>query len=328
MTTDLTTTDTTPAADATPAAARAGTPAAEVPAAEVVAVAAALVKAGRWDTADRLLAATRAGDTAGRAALALAAAAAAVDRDMFTGTHRAPVALAAAEPLVAAAGDLVARWDLATLRLYAGYQAELFGRAQDEGEGDGGRQVPAFGPDGRDPARAAELMARADRLTVDAPDAGRRGWASFYGGLVADNLMGDGTGGAGRFRSALRLGEQVGDGLLTSYALRHLGGHDEEDGDLAAARERWEKAADLRAADGHLTGVLAQQIWLATLADREGDHAGARAVATEVRRWATALGLPWLVAQADQLAAATPGAATRGGSTPADATPADGAPGV
>jgi hypothetical protein len=284
---------------------------------EVVAAATALARAGRWDNADALLAATVAGDPAGRAALALAAADTAVDRDMFTGSRRGPAALDAAEPLVAEAGELVLRWDLAALRLYSDYQAELFG---------GGAGMPEFGPDGRDPARVEELKARADRLTVDAPDGGRRGWASFYGALVVDNLMGDPAGGASRYASALRLGEQAGDGLLASYALRHLGGHDDENGDLAAARERWEEAADLRAADGHVTGVLAQQIWLATLADREGDHAGARAVATEVRRWAAGIGLPWLVQQADDLLDAGTGTATRSGSAPADATPADAVP--
>jgi hypothetical protein len=252
---------------------------------EIVAAAGALVRAGRWDTADRLLAATSAatgaGDPPGRAALAVAAAEVAVDRDMFTGSRRAPEALAAADGPVTAAGDPVLRWDLARLRLFADYQAEL------------------FAPDERDPARLAELAAQADRLTVDAPDAGRRGWASFHAALVVDNLVGDPAAGKARYATALRLAEQVDDGLLASYALRHLGSYHEVAGDLAAARERWERATDLRAAAGHVTGVLAQQVLLATLADREGDRAGARAVATEVRRWATALGLPWLGRQAD-----------------------------
>jgi hypothetical protein len=281
---------------------------------EITAAARVLARAGDWNAADRLLDAARAGDGRGAAgadagadagagaagvpdgsapgsvlALALAAAECAVDRDFVTGTRLAPQAIAEAEVAAAQAAGPTERWDLDFLRLRQEYGSELF-------SADG---QPAFGPGGRDPARVAQLAERALGLLQTAPDEGRAGWAGFYRGLVADNLAGDQATAQVLFTRALDSAEQAEDAYLESEALRHLGGHDEEAGDLRRARSRWERSAELWAGAGYVPGVLAQQQLLAELAAREGGAAAASVLAGEVSRWAGALGLGRLQRQAE-----------------------------
>ncbi len=87
-------------------------------------------------------------------------------------------------------------------------------------------------------------------------------------------------------------------------ALRHLGGCALEEGDLALARQRFERSTELAERAGWLPLALAQQALLAELAVKEGDGAAAAALGGEVRRWAAALGLGRLEAQAAALSTA------------------------
>jgi hypothetical protein len=269
---------------------------------EIVTAATALTWAARWDTARRLLASASAGEpgtTTGRR-LALAAAANAVHHDFrTTGPRWAPDALAAAGAELEAAGAAGAaeaaspkdRWDLDFLTMQAGYDRELIGPDA----------TPRFGPDGRDPAALAALAGQADALLAAAGDRARAGWAAFYRGLIADNLIGDAEGARRWFEQALAAGEQAGDDHLTGEGLRHVGDHDEGAGDLAGARAKWERSAEVWASTGNVCGVLAQQLLLAHLAIAEGNAVAGVAIATEVRRWAGAAGLPLYAGSAAEL---------------------------
>jgi tetratricopeptide (TPR) repeat protein len=269
-------------------------PTARVPVAvdEIIAATTALSWAARWDIARRLLAsgpATGLDDATARR-LAVAGAATAVHHDFRTaGARWAPAALAAAEAIA----DPDHRWDLDLLELQHDYGSALTGP-------DG---QPVFGPDGHDPARLTALAHRAEALMRSAPDVARAGWAAFYRGLIADNLIGDRDGAPAWFSQALEAADQAEDDYLGGEALRHLGDHDEEAGDLERARARWERSAERWARIGNMTGVLAQQLLLAQLALTEGRIAAGLAIATEVSRWAGALGLVMYQQHADTLLA-------------------------
>jgi len=215
-----------------------------------------------------------------RAVLAVADAEVAVDQDFWCRTGRGSSALVRASAAVASAPqDLVLAYDLEFLRLRHDYAAELFGP-------DGG--VPRFGPDGREAAVIDALATRAEGLRAAAPDGGRDAAATFYAGLIADNLRGDDAAARTAFAAALSLAEEAGDDLVVSEALRHLGYHHGEAGDTEQARQMWERSAELRQRAGAVPYALSQQLLLAGLARDTGDPDQARAVAGQVRRWARA----------------------------------------
>jgi tetratricopeptide (TPR) repeat protein len=259
---------------------------------EIIVATTALSWTARWDIARRLLASaqTTGLDDATLWRLALAAATTAVHHDFRTaGPRWAPAAIAAAEAIA----DPDRRWGLDLLELQHEYGTELI---RPDGQA-------VFGPDGHDPARLAALAAQAEALMRSAPDVAGAGWAAFYRGLIADNLIGDRDGAPAWFSQALEAAGQADDGYLAGEALRHLGDHDEEAGDLERARARWERSAELWARIGNMTGVLAQQLLLAELAVTEGKAPAGMAIATEVSRWAGALGLVLCQKQADALLA-------------------------
>jgi tetratricopeptide (TPR) repeat protein len=259
---------------------------------EIIAATTALSWAARWDIAWRLLASaqTTGLDDATARRLALAGATTAVHHDFRTaGPRWAPASIAAAEAIA----DPDRRWGLDLLELQHEYGTELI---RPDGQA-------LFGPDGHDPARLAALAHRAEVLLRSAPDVASAGWAAFYRGLIADNLIGDRDGAPAWFAQALEAAGQAEDEYLAGEALRHLGDHDEEAGDLERARARWERSAELWARIGNMTGVLAQQLLLAQLAVSEGRAPAGLAIAGEVSRWAGALGLVQCQKQADMLLA-------------------------
>jgi tetratricopeptide (TPR) repeat protein len=158
-----------------------------------------------------------------------------------------------------------------------------------------------FGPDGRDTAVIDDLAARAAGLHAAAPDRSRGAAATFYAGLVEDNLRGDVTAARKAFAAALAAAQEAGDGLTESEALRHLGYHHGEDGEVEQARQMWERSAELRQRAGAVPYTLSQQLLLAGLARDAGDREEARAVAGQVRRWARALGIGVLESGAAEL---------------------------
>ena len=255
----------------------------------LIAAARALILAGQWEVADRLLASIQASDQAERVAVALARAQIAVELRQWRGTGDPAPAIGIAAAVIAAAADTEAAFDLSLLRLFRDYWAELV-------PADG--TPPHLGPEGRDPATLDELRDRAEHLTAAAPDRRRAARAALHAGLIADNLRGEPARAEDLFTRALAACRPGPDDDVASEALRHLGGTAQAAGDRPLARQRWERSAGLAQRAGWLPLALAQQALLAELAAEEGDKDGARALAREVRRWATALGLSRLEAQA------------------------------
>jgi hypothetical protein len=198
---------------------------------------------------------------------------------MFAGTGLAAGRLSAAQRLGSS-------WELDLLRLRHDYWTLLH---------VGGTLAP--GPHGKDPAALAELQSRIAGLGERAPDPVRRGWARMYQGLIADNLLDRRDLAPEHSAAALRAGENV-DLRLEREALRHLGDHDRDNGDLAAAYTRWARATELSSRGGLVPGLLTQQILLAVLARDQGDEAGAAMLAREIARAAGAIGAHRPYAQA------------------------------
>jgi tetratricopeptide (TPR) repeat protein len=264
----------------------------------LTAAARALMLAGRWAQAAGLLADATAATPAERAVLALAQAEVAVDQDFWSRTNLAASALEHARAAAADAGDEAqsqagSGFDLEFLQLKHDYADELFGAGDD---------TPRFGPQDHDAGAIDGLASRAAGLRASAPDQERAAAITFYAGLIEDNLRGDGEEARSMFAAALAEADKAGDELTVSEALRHLGYHASEAGDAGQARQMWERSTELRQRAGAVPYVLSQQLLLAGLARDTGDEQGAAAVAREVGRWAGALGITLLQAQAAQIA--------------------------
>jgi hypothetical protein len=158
-----------------------------------------------------------------------------------------------------------------------------------------------FGPDGHDPAELDALRAEAQHLRDSASTPVARGWAEMCLGWIADNLYGQRDLAPQHYSAGLQAGETGADDLLVREALRHLGDHDHDRGDRAAALDRWQRATAAGARAGTVPGTLSQQILLAVLARDAGDETGAQLLATEVARWADAIGAVGIHAQATAL---------------------------
>jgi hypothetical protein len=264
----------------------------EITAGRLAAAAQSLMHAGQWAQASDLLDHTAPADASERAVLAVTSAEVCVDHDFWCLTTTADAALSRAAEAVAevATGEGTLSWDLDLQYLRHDYFSELLSP-------DG----PRFGPEGRDPGVTEDLAARARRLRDRTPDGGRAGTATFYAGLVEDNLRGDGVAGEALFAEALAAAEEAGADLTVSEALRHLGYLTSQHGDLELAREQWDRSTRLRQRAGAVPYVLAQFLVLAGLARDTGDPARARTLASEVRSWALALGIGPLAAHAQDL---------------------------
>jgi hypothetical protein len=261
--------------------------AAQVPVPILVATALALSRAARWDEAFAILNVT-APTQAGRTALAIAAAQIAVECDYVTASHSAAERIEHARQLVAASPTPSEQWTVAYLHLRLAYWQALH-------KPDGAIH---FGPGGRDLAELDALRDAAERLRGGAPSPVARGWAEMCLGWIADNLYGQRDLAPQHYSAGLQAGETGGDDLLVREALRHLGDHDHDRGDHAAALDRWQRATAVGARAGTVQGTLSQQILLAVLARDAGDEAGAHLLATEVARWADAIGAAGIHAQA------------------------------
>lgn len=237
----------------------------QVPAGSFVVAARALTRAARFTEAAELLDSTK----SDHPAIAVARADLAVTLDWYRGEQLGQEALRRAEPCVA--GDPEATWDLDFLGVRHQYGQFL-------------------SSDTRDAQPLNDLRQQAEAVSDRAPDDQRRGWAEQYRGFIADNLFEDRKTAPQHYENALRLAEATGDHYLRFEALRHLGDHAHEAGDLALAQERWEGSAESGARAGAVIGTLAQQLLLAQLAREAGDEAGAVMLAREVSRWTGALG--------------------------------------
>ncbi len=254
----------------------------------LVAAALALSRAAQWDQAFAILDVTEPATQAGRTALAIAAAHVAVECDYVTASRGAADRIEHARQLVSASPTPGEQWTVAYLQLRLSYWQALHGP-------DGSAH---FGPDGRDSAELDALRDEAQRLRDSAPTSVARGWAEMCLGWITDNLYGQRDLAPQHYSAGLQAGETAGDGLLVREALRHLGDHDHDRGDHAAALDRWQRATAAGARAGTVPGTLSQQLVLAVLARDAGDEAGAQLLATEVARWADAIGAVGIRAQA------------------------------
>lgn len=197
-----------------------------------------LVRAGRWDHARHLLDATEPDDGQEAGAVAVARADAEVEQAWWT--HRDPDGgvLEAARSLAA---DSAQAWTVDFAALRSSYAGQL-------------RTLNIGGPP--DPAVVDRLAADAERLAGQAPDPSGRAYATFYRGLIADLLRGDGAAGEQFYRAAL----DTDDGYVRSYALRHLGGRAEDAGRRDEALELLRESTRLRQQAGFVPGALAQLV--------------------------------------------------------------------
>ncbi|WP_433364018.1 hypothetical protein ACQPZX_33225 [Actinoplanes sp. CA-142083] len=234
---------------------------------EIVAAARELSNGGRWQRALALLDAM---DRDG--SIALAAAEVALEQDWWVGTDTAGERLDEAERAGAQG------WSLDFLRMRNDYLRLI--------HPPGETFQP--GPWGKDSDAILAVERGAELLLQTAPGPLEAGWAEMYLGLIADNLRADRESAPPHYEAALAAA--TGDDLLAREALRHLGDHDHDHGDHALALDRWRRATALGAGVGKVTGTLSQQLLLAVLARDAGDEAGAAALATEIQRWANALG--------------------------------------
>ncbi|MEI8409909.1 MULTISPECIES: hypothetical protein [unclassified Kribbella] len=266
----------------------------------VITAATHLMRAAQWIAAANLLRAATPDDQADQLALALALAEVAVDQDFAQQTDHATAELAAVARLLETLPDATTSWDLAMLHLRKDYSNALF-HSTPATSGTPDPNAPRDPSEARDQTTAAALAKRAEQLRDEAPDDARRGSASFYAGVIADNLRDDPDAAFTHFTATLELGERAADDLLASLALRHLGDHSHTAGNLELARAQWERSTELRQKVGHLLGALAQQTLLAVLLRDEGDAAGSRALATEVNRWSNQVGLTFITKQTADL---------------------------
>ncbi|MEV6842382.1 hypothetical protein [Actinoplanes sp. NPDC051411] len=277
--------------------------------------------------------AARGAATDDRARIALAAAEVALDSDWFAETALAAARLTTADRLCAPS------WDLDFLHLRHDYRAQLHASGTAE-FGPAGKDPAALehlrdqagSLADRAPDRLRHGWARMylglilDNLFADPeaapfhyaaaleagdarpiPEARETGQARA---VRADCAKGDDLpareGRATRDDLPAHEGRATRDDLLAREALRHLGAHDRDRGDLATARARWERATFLGARAGLVAGTLSQQLLLAVLSLETNDEPGARRLAAEIARWSSAIGAPGLESQAESLLAADP----------------------
>jgi hypothetical protein len=251
--------------------------------AAVVAAALALMSAGQFDLGANLLATEPGADPA----ILLARAELELERDFWLRTNGSDPALAAAAEAAERSGDPALRWEVGLLRLRQDYGRAFLG--------DGGTFVH---PDQHSAELKAAFTERAAAVHGAAPSPGRAGWAAFWRGLVAENIAGDGAGAEGHYAEALATAEATGDGLVASYALRHLSAYVGPE----TARAYHLRSRRLRQAAGFVTGVLAEQVELAELEIQAGQGETGQLLASEVHEWASALGIAALAGYAKQLA--------------------------
>jgi hypothetical protein len=224
-----------------------------------------LQRAGRWDLALQVLAA----EPPDPAAAALRADIL-VDRHLWRLDRAAEAQQAVSELANDHSSSPLAAFLDAQLR----YTRALFGTQF------------ALDPDPDDPLLAEQAFQQA---AVDEP---LRGWATFWLGVLADNLHHDQASAADRYAQALQLADSDHDQLLISYVVRHQGFHLlGSNHQQAVARLR--RSLYLRAALGARPHVAAA---LATLADALPAGTERDLLRDTATRLAGDLGLCWLLA--------------------------------
>jgi hypothetical protein len=170
-------------------------------------------------------------------------------------------------------------WDAAMLRLRAAFAAELWREGASVGQVDGR------------PSAAVEALVRdSEELVRHAPDLGRRGHVNFYRAVISDKVLGRRHRAPAFLAAALNDATAGNDPYVAYEALRHLGDHSMDEGDLTTAMHQWVASGQNAVRAGSVRSALAQVMLLARLAMSRGDSQAAAALAGVVLWWADALG--------------------------------------
>ena len=247
----------------------------------------ALRLAGRWDDALELLESLLAVDpgTEERALVLVALARTLNDRSTFGDAPddaRARTVLEELEDLARAAEDdslLAAALDLRGRSLHARFLS-------DRGAGE--------------PKGELELFERGLALRR-ADDSRGRAESLFHVGLVHQVVRGDGERSEQFFEESYRLANEVGDDVMRSYAVRHLGWTRQERGDVEGARAAFEESLRLRKRAGFLPGVGAASLALADFEAEQGRPDTARELLAEARAVFEQVGMKRFLGFADEV---------------------------
>lgn len=144
------------------------------------------------------------------------------------------------------------------------------------------------------------LFERAVQLYQALGDARGEAESLFWVGCFHQVVRNDNNAAVPVFKRSLELATRVGDHLMMSYALRHLGIAEHTAGRLDAARQRLEESVRLRREVGFMAGVAANLVGLIYIAAAEGRRDDALALAEEAGGIAEASGAQNIVRQAEE----------------------------
>jgi tetratricopeptide (TPR) repeat protein len=132
------------------------------------------------------------------------------------------------------------------------------------------------------------------------------GQARFWIGIVHQVVRGDGAAALPWLEEAYASAREAGDGLLISYAARHLGFALLDRGDEAAALALLQESAELRRREGFLTGLAAALLSLGEVAAEGGRPDEARRHLEEARELAERVGAAPFLARIEGALAGLP----------------------
>jgi tetratricopeptide (TPR) repeat protein len=148
--------------------------------------------------------------------------------------------------------------------------------------------------DGGDPERERELLDEAIEVRRAAGDRRGEAMSTFYRGCVDHVIHADSASGERWFRTVLRMGAELEDAVVQSYAERHLGQIEQERGDLDGALERLSASLRLREEAGWYAGTAPALIALAEIHRVRGERSQALSALRRGRAVARELGAPFL----------------------------------
>jgi hypothetical protein len=147
------------------------------------------------------------------------------------------------------------------------------------------RMLFSLGPAPDGAKRAGDALARA------AKDPRFEGWATFWLGVLADNVLDDRAAAAERYAQAAHLARAQHDRLLESFTARHQGAHLLMGGNRVEGIDLLRRSLHLRASVGAVPPVAAAQTALAEELPPGGERATLRETALATAR---ELDLTWL----------------------------------